>query len=321
MTSKKLRIGTRGSRLAIHQTEKVASALKSAHPDIACEIVPIKTSGDWTPAQGDTPLAARGGDKGLFAKEIEKSLLDGHIDLAAHSVKDLPTHLPEGLILTAYVPREDARDALVTRSGAGCLMDLPADSVIGTSSVRRAAMIKIRRPDLRVVPIRGNLDTRLEKLSRGQVEALILAKSGLDRLNYSHLISETLAPELMLPGAGQGAIGIEIRADDALMTQICDHINHRETDFCITAERAMLRALDGSCATPIGAFAEYTSPETITLRGLLADPDGGWMEENSQTAKITDLRGAFELGRSTGLAIRRNIPDHIEFELGLAAGP
>jgi hydroxymethylbilane synthase len=272
VSSRPLRIATRGSALALRQTALVRARLIAAHADLAAagaiEIVTIRTTGDRVQ---DRPLAEIGG-KGLFAKEIEEALRDGRADLAVHSLKDLETRLPAGLELAAILPREDPRDALLAR-GAACFATLPHGAKVGTSSLRRRAQLLWRRPDLAIVPLRGNVDTRLRKLASGEVDAIVLALCGLERLGRAGLASEILEPELMLPAVGQGALAVECRAGDETVRTLLRPLADPDTALCTGAERAMLAALDGSCRTPIAGLAEIAGGR-LTIRGLLATPDG-----------------------------------------------
>ena len=293
-----LRIGTRGSPLALAQAEETRRRLAEADdgldPD-AIEIVVIKTTGDRV---RDRPLAEIGG-KGLFTKEIEDALLDGRIDVAVHSMKDMPTVLPPGLAMGAMLPRADPRDALILRSGDG-LADLPAGAVVGTTSLRRQALVLHRRPDLKVATLRGNVETRLAKLARGEVDATLLAMAGLQRLGKDHVATCALAPEEMLPAVAQGAIGIEMRADDAATADRLAAIDHAETTTRVAAERAMLAVLDGSCRTPIAGLAELDGNGGLSLRGLVARPDGGEVFEAARGGPAADAAAAAAIGRAVG---------------------
>jgi len=291
-----LRIGTRGSKLALAQTKMVCDVLAASHSYLAPpEIIAIKTTGDQV---HDRPLADMGG-KGLFIKEIEEALLADRIDLAVHSVKDIPTILPAGLVVDCLLPREDPRDALFAGS-ATSIDDLPRGAVVGTVSLRRSAQLLTRRPDLKVVPLRGNVDTRLNKLAAGAVDVTLLAVAGLKRLGMEDRISTILEPEDMLPAAGQGAVGVECRADDVETRDLLTPINHSETALRVTAERALLEVLGGSCRTPIAALAELEDG-VLCLRGLLAWPDGSRLvsvERRGEPAL------AIALGREAGAELK-----------------
>jgi hydroxymethylbilane synthase len=267
-----LRIGTRGSPLALAQAREAGDRLRAAVPDLvqpgAIEIVTIRTTGDRIL---DRTLAEAGG-KGLFTKELDESLLEGRIDLAVHSVKDVPTWLPEGIVLAAFLPREDPRDALVSPLSAS-IAALPPGAVVGTASLRRQAQILHLRPDLRVVPLRGNVGTRLAKIETGVAHATLLAQAGLNRLGLGHVATATLDPAEFVPAVGQGAIGLTGRRGDGAVASLLAAINHGETARQIEAERAMLAILDGSCRTPIAALARPDSAG-LCLDGLVASPDG-----------------------------------------------
>ncbi len=265
-----LRIGTRGSPLALAQAHETKVRLMAAHglPEGAFEIVPIKTTGDRVQ---DRPLSEIGG-KGLFTREIEDALLAGAIDIAVHSMKDMPTLQPAGLGITCYPPREDPRDAFVSLEAIS-LAALPGGALIGTSSLRRRAQLLYRRPDLRVVEFRGNVQTRLRKLGEGVADATFLAMAGLRRLGLLEVAKAPIAPEEMLPAVAQGAIGIEQRLDDARVTRLLTAIHDPDTGHRLRAERAFLAGLDGSCQTPIAGLAEL-SEGGLRLRGEILRPDG-----------------------------------------------
>ena len=265
-----LRLGTRGSALALAQANLVARLLREAHrwAEDAVEIRVITTSGDRLK---DTPLSEAGG-KGLFSREIEAALTAGEIDLGVHSSKDLSTVLPAGLILPVFLEREDVRDAFVSRI-ARSIDDLPRGARLGSSSIRRAAQMLRHRPDLAVVPFRGNVDTRLRKLDEGVADATLLAVAGLNRLGRQDAIAEYLDPKRFPPAPAQGAIGIEIRESDARTADLVAPLNHEPTRITVSAERALLKVIDGSCRTPIGAYSEL-SETVLVLTGQLLSPDG-----------------------------------------------
>ncbi len=298
MTSPLLRLGTRGSPLALTQTGLVRDALARTVPALsrpgAIEIVPIRTTGDVIQ---DRPLSEAGG-KGLFVKEIEDALLKGRIDAAVHSMKDMPTAQPAGLAISAFLPREDARDVLI--AGVARIEELPRDAIVGTSALRRKALLLHRRPDLRIVTLRGNVDTRLARRADGTVHATILALAGLKRLGKPEV--GTPIPEAeMLPAVGQGAVCIEARADDAQTRGWLAAINHEPTAVCVSAEHAMLVVLDGSCRTPIAGHAILTGSE-LHLRGLIARPDGSEVIETERRGSATD---AAAMGRDAGEELKR----------------
>lgn len=263
-----LRIGTRGSVLALTQTRWVEARLQALHPDLTSELVIIKTTGDKLK---DVPLAQVGG-KGLFIKEIEEALLRGEVDLAVHSLKDMPADLPPGCFLGAYPPREDWRDAFLSHKW-GSLAEIPAGGRVGTGSLRRRVQILHRWPDLEVVHLRGNVDTRLRKLESENLDAIILAAAGLNRLGLGHLPRVLLGPEDMLPAISQGALALEIRTDDAALRRLLTPLDHPPTRFAVTAERAFLGRLEGGCLVPVAALGELAG-ERLTLTALISDLEG-----------------------------------------------
>lgn len=269
-----LKLGTRGSPLALAQAHETRDRLAAAFglPQDAFEIVVIKTTGDdRSMIDADRPLKEIG-NKGLFTKEIEEAMLTGRIDIAVHSMKDMPTEQPAGLVLDCYLPREDVRDAFICPD-ANSLHDLPQGAVVGTSSLRRRAQLLHRRPDLQVVEFRGNLQTRLKKLHAGVARATFLACAGLNRLGMTDVPQSPISPEDMLPAVAQGAIGIERRTDDARAQEMLATIHDAATALRLSAERAFLAALDGSCETPIAALAERDG-DTLRLRGEILKTDG-----------------------------------------------
>jgi hydroxymethylbilane synthase len=292
-----LRLGTRGSPLALAQARMVRDALAAAHgfPVERIELTIIRTTGDRVQ---DRPLAEAGG-KGLFTKEIEEALLAGDVDLAVHSSKDMPTVLPAGLVLAAFLPREDPRDAFVSMK-AKSLSDLPRGAVVGTASLRRQAMVKRLRPDISVVPLRGNVETRLRKLEEGRADATLLALAGLKRLGLADKAAAVLDVDAFLPAVGQGAIGVETRAGDAQTRELLQPINHAETARALAAERAFLAVLDGSCRTPIAGHATVAAGQ-LRFRGMIVKPDGS---EAHETARDGDLQEAEKLGADAGLELR-----------------
>lgn len=265
-----LKIGTRGSPLALWQAHETRRSLMAAFglPEDAFEIVVIKVTGDQIL---DKPLKEIGG-KGLFTREIEEALLAGAIDVAVHSMKDMPTLQPEGLVLDCYLPREDVRDGFVSPSVAS-LADLPQGAVVGSSSLRRRAQLALRRPDLRLVEFRGNVQTRMKKLEDGVAVATFLAMAGLNRLGMAHVARAAIAPDEMLPAVAQGAIGIERRLADARVEWMLSRVHHRETGIRLAAERNFLQRLDGSCETPIAGLAVLDG-DSLWLRGEILRPDG-----------------------------------------------
>ncbi len=295
-----LKIGTRGSPLALAQAREVAERLAAAHGDLAApgaiETVVIKTTGDRVQ---DRPLAEIGG-KGLFTKEIDEALLSGAIDLAVHSMKDVPTWLPDGVSFPCLLPREDPRDALFA-NGHRRLSELPTGAVVGTAALRRQAQILALRPDLKVVPIRGNVETRLRKLAGGQVHATLLAVAGLRRLSMADRITATLSADEMLPAVAQGAIGIACRSDDGAVRARLEPIHCADTGTCIAAERALLTELDGSCRTPIAALATLDANGGLSLDALIARPDGS---EVLRTRREGRPETAGAMGRDAGTELK-----------------
>ena len=275
-------LGTRGSKLAVHQSEWVQAQLHALAPHVTVTLRRIQTSGDRIL---DVPLAQIGG-KGLFVKEIEEALLSGEIDLAVHSMKDVPTELPDGLEILCVPPREDPRDALISRDGKSFL-DLPLGAKVGTSSLRRQSQLLHARPDLTIAMLRGNLDTRLKKLREGQFDAIVLAAAGLRRLAWAHEITEYLAPQISLPAIGQGALGIEGRRDDAFIRSLLSGLDHAPSKIAVLAERALLHRLQGGCQVPIAAHATLIGTR-VTLEGVVASVDGKELIRDSVDGTIED---------------------------------
>ncbi|MBX9592319.1 MAG: hydroxymethylbilane synthase [Hyphomonadaceae bacterium] len=270
MQAGRIRIGTRGSPLALAQAREVQQRLEAAHGPgrLTFEVRAIKTTGDRIQ---DRPLAEAGG-KGLFTKEIEEALLAGEVDIAAHSMKDMPTELPAGLAIVCCLPREDVRDAFISRK-APSLALLPKGAVVATSSLRRQALVRHLRPDVTVIAMRGNVETRLRKLEEGIADATLLAMAGLKRLGLAGHATAPVPVEEMLPAAAQGAIGIETRTEDVAMAKLLAPINHEPTALAVAAERAFLARLEGSCRMPIAALAELAGGR-LTFRGMILTPDG-----------------------------------------------
>ena len=275
-------LGTRGSKLAVHQSEWVQAQLHALAPHVTVTLRRIQTSGDRIL---DVPLAQIGG-KGLFVKEIEEALLSGEIDLAVHSMKDVPTELPDGLEILCVPPREEPRDALISRDGK-LFLDLPVGAKIGTSSLRRQSQLLHARPDLTIAMLRGNLDTRLKKLHEGQFDAIVLAAAGLRRLAWAHEITEYLAPQISLPAIGQGALGIEGRKDDAFIRSLLSGLDHVPSKIAVLAERALLHRLQGGCQVPIAAHATLTGTK-VRLEGVVASVDGKELIRDSVEGTIED---------------------------------
>ncbi len=295
MVNQKLVVGTRGSALALWQTEHVIQRLKTAAPGLAIEVKTITTEGD---VKRDRPLSQLGG-KGLFVKEIEQALLTGEIDLAVHSLKDMPTGQPQGLTIGAVLERADARDALVTREIGGGLSALAAEARVGTSSLRRRAQLLAARPQLQVLDLRGNLDTRLRKLRAGEYDAVVLAAAGLIRLGYANAIGQTLPVDVMLPAVGQGALCVEVRAGDQATAAMTASLDHPRTCQATQAERALLRRLEGGCQVPVGAYAEVADDQ-LHLRGLVASLDGTHLVRD-------EIMGPAEAGRELGTELAERL--------------
>ena len=286
--------------MALRQTELVRDWLLAADPRLAAagavEIVTIRTTGDRVQ---DRPLADIGG-KGLFAKEIDEALLDHRIDLAVHSLKDLETRLPDGIEIACVLPRDDPRDAFLSRQAA-TLAELPQGAVVGTASLRRQAQLLRRRPDLKIVPLRGNANTRIRKLEAGEVDATLLALCGLQRIGLAHLAREILPCEIMVPAVGQGALAVECRAGDIGVQQLVVPLHDPPSAACAAAERAMLAVLDGSCRTPIAALAGIAGGQ-LTVTGLLLTPDGS---AEIRAERAGDIVDAAAIGAALGEELRR----------------
>lgn len=283
-----IRIGTRGSKLALAQAEELRARLATADPEAVLEIVPMTTTGD----REARPLRESGG-KGLFVKELDDAVLSRRVDLAVHSMKDVPSERPNGLALACLLPREDPRDAVIG--------ELKEGATVGTSSPRRKALLLCRRPDLRIVEFRGNVDTRLAKVAAGEVDATLLAIAGLKRLGRAEAACRVLEVDEFLPAGCQGAIGVECRADDAPLRALLAKVNDSPTSVRVTAERALLATLGGSCVSPIAALAEIEG-ERLSVRGQIANPDGTGFAETRNAGALAD---ADELGRIAGAALRR----------------
>ena len=293
-----VRIGTRGSPLALAQAHEVRDLLVSNHDHLGpddVEIVVISTKGDRVQ---DRALSEIGG-KGLFTEEIEAGLSDGSIDMAVHSMKDMPTSLPDGLIIPCLLPREDVRDVFIS-SKAARLQDLPQGAVVGSASLRRQSQIRHLRPDIQVVTFRGNVQSRLRKLEENVVDATLLAQAGLNRLGMAHVATETLSVDKMLPAVAQGAVGVECRDGDQRVLELLAPLACADTMVCVTAERALLATLDGSCRTPIAALATLQG-DHLTLRARVMRPDGSEVLETSREGAIAD---AVALGEDAGAELK-----------------
>ena len=289
-----IRIATRRSPLALAQSGLVAERLRACL-GAETELVPVTTTGDRL---GDRPLAALGG-KGLFIKEIEEALLDDRADLAVHSAKDLPAGIAPGLVLAAFPERADPRDALIGRTPGVRLGTLPPGARVGTGSVRRTSQLLAQRPDLCVVPVRGNVETRLQRLEEDDLDAVVLACAGLDRLDLATRIHERVAPEVLLPAVGQGTLALQVRADDPLVEQLTA-VDHPATRLAIAAERAFLARLEGDCSVPLAALAESVAGARLRLRGLVASSDG------SRIARA-EREGPSDEARALGVRVAEDV--------------
>ncbi|MCL1989624.1 MAG: hydroxymethylbilane synthase [Defluviitaleaceae bacterium] len=295
----KIRIGTRGSHLALVQTNWVANLLKKHHPTLECEINIIKTKGDLIQ---DVSLE-KIGDKGLFVKEIEQQLLDGEIDLAVHSMKDMPSMLPVGLKLAASPKRADPRDVLILRSPYHCLADLPLGATIGTGSKRRSYQLQALRPDLKVVPVRGNIETRMAKIETEHLDGIVLAAAGMIRGGYEDQITAYLSEQTVVPAPAQGVLALEIREADLKMAELLQIIADEETEVQIAAERGFLKGVEGTCHQPIGAYC-FVTGDTFKLTGLFGDELNG---EVIQRTVSGSKEAAHQIGFELGISLRNEV--------------
>lgn len=307
MTDKTLKIGTRGSPLALVQANMVKDALEQAHSDLKVEIVVIQSKADWKPEEGEKPLCEENGGKGLFASEIEEKIAAGTVDCGVHSLKDMASFLPEGLVIKHYLSRADVRDVLISVK-YNSISNLPAGCVVGTCSLRRASLVLSHNSTVEIVPFRGNVQTRLDKVREGKVDATLLAKAGLDRLGLDVPEAHIIEPEDMLPACGQGIVCIETREDDTHTQRLLDAISCIPTSYCAIAEREILRMLDGSCHTPIGAYAVLEG-NRLYLRGLVASNDGGKIYRDEYRAKVTNTDEALAVGQIVGQRLKDVVPE------------
>jgi len=291
MKAQKIVIGSRGSQLALWQANWVKSELERLHSNTDIDIRIIATSGDKIQ---DVPLAKIGG-KGLFVKEIEEALLANEIDLAVHSMKDVPTELPTELGISVITKRENPLDALISKNGEK-LADLPQGATIGTSSLRRSSQLLKYRDDFKIYPLRGNVDTRLRKVEEGKYDAILLASAGLNRLGLANRITEEISHDILLPAMGQGALGIETRLDDTMIYDFISTLNHEQTHYAVSAERSLVGRLDGGCQVPIGAYARIEKG-LITLKGLVASLDGEVIYKLENVGPVDD---AINIGQELG---------------------
>ena len=291
MKAQKIVIGSRGSQLALWQANWVKSELERLHSNADIDIRIIATSGDNIQ---DVPLSKIGG-KGLFVKEIEEALLANEIDLAVHSMKDVPIELPTELGISVITKRENPLDALISKNGEK-LADLPQGAIIGTSSLRRSSQLLKYRDDFKIHPLRGNVDTRLRKVEEGKYDAILLASAGLNRLGWANRITEEISPDILLPAMGQGALGIETRLDDTKIYDLISTLNHEQTHYAVSAERSLVGRLDGGCQVPIGAYARVEKG-LITLKGLVASLDGEVIYKLENVGPVDD---AINIGQELG---------------------
>ncbi len=307
MASRKLIIGSRGSGLALWQANWIRSQLLELHDDLDVEIKIIKTSGDKIQ---NVPLTKIGG-KGLFVKEIEEALMAGEVDLAVHSMKDVPMKLPYELHISIITERENPYDALLSRNGTP-LNDLPKGAKVGTGSLRRSSQLLKYRPDLEIVGLRGNIDTRIKKLDSEGLDAIILAAAGLRRMGWEDKITEIIPPEVILPAMGQGAVGIETRKQDPDVHGLLYDLDHEATHWALDAERAFVALLEGGCQVPIGAHATIDANETMTVRGLVASLDGNTVYQWDRQGPVQDAK---KLGRELGQDLLKMGADKILKEI------
>lgn len=306
MSETSFRIGTRNSPLALCQAEALKKALEESDSDLNITLVPIHSQADWKKSEGEKPLSEENGGKGLFAKEIELALIDGAIDCGVHSLKDMASFLPQGLVIEHVLPRANPLDAFICKE-YGSIAELPEGAVIGSCSARRSAIIQSIRPDVKVVPFRGNVQTRIDKIEAGQVDATFLAMAGIERLGISDPMIHSLSAEEMLPACGQGAICIEVREEDIQTQKILDKVHCTQTGFCVFAEREVLRALDGSCHTPIGVFGEMHG-ERLNLRAEVYALDGSEVFRKSMSGVCHSIQEATDLGKQMGYALNNIVP-------------
>ncbi len=305
----KIIIGTRGSPLALVQANMVKSKIAKLGQDISVSLRIIKTSGDWNPSDGEVRLEVLAGGKAQFATEIEEALLRGEIDIAVHSMKDMETILPDGLIIPFMLPREDARDAFLSNISQN-ICGLPRGCMVGTSSVRRQAFLLNKRPDLEVAVFRGNVQTRIDKLRAGQVDATFLACAGLNRLGLSDEITSIIDIDDMLPAAAQGAVGIEIRESDMDKLAFISQFSCSKTYICVSAERAVLRALGGSCHTPVGVYAVLDGDE-MRLRVKVISLDGSQIWSKDKRRQILSHEQAVNFGEEVGNSLKSIVPAEV----------
>ena len=307
MTQRLFKIGTRGSPLALKQANMVKDALEKAHEGLTIEIVVVQSNADWRPEQGEKHLCEENGGKGQFASEIEDKVLSGDVDCGVHSLKDMASFLPTGLEIQHYLPRADVRDVLISVKYKS-MKDLPAGCVVGTCSLRRASLMLSQNKDVDIVPFRGNVETRIEKIRNEQVDATFLAKAGLDRLGLNVPEAHVIEPEEMLPACGQGIVCIETREGDEETQNLLGAISCTQTSLCAVAEREVLKILDGSCHTPIGAYAILENNEMF-LRALVASNDGQTVFRDEYRVIVSNKDEAIAVGQIVGQRLKEIVPE------------
>lgn len=303
------KIGTRNSPLAMIQAGMVKTELTRIHPALQIEIISIRSNADWNKLGGEVPLSEEAGGKGMFATEIEAMIADGRVDCGVHSLKDMATDLPKDLVINHVLPRADVRDAFISAQ-ASSIAALKQGAVIGTCSPRRAALALHQRPDVKIVPFRGNVGTRIEKVKNGQVDATFLAMAGITRLGIKDDIIHPMPTEDFLPACGQGVICIESRKADTTTQQILDAVHCNETFMCATAEREVLRILDGSCQTPIAAYATMNNG-VVTLNAHVVSLDGKDIYQEELDSAYQSFFDPIELGRAVGERLKEKVPKDI----------
>lgn len=309
MSQNPFRIGTRNSPLALRQADILSDALAQAHPDLSIEIVPMLSKADWNKKDGEKPLCEEAGGKGLFAKEIERAILKGDVDCGVHSLKDMAAFLPEGLVVNHVLPRANPFDAFISAKYSA-MADLPVGAKIGSCSARRGAMVLSKCPAVSVVPFRGNVQTRLDKVKAGQVEATFLAMAGIERLGISDQIIHPLTAEDMLPACGQGVICMETRENNGRVQKILNKVHCQITGFRAFAEREVLKVLDGSCHTPIAAFAQMDN-NRLKLKAEVYALDGSEVFKDVLSDECLTLNDALRIGQQVGATLKNTIPERI----------
>lgn len=304
-----IRLGTRNSPLALIQANMLVDAIAFAYPEVEVEIIAIQSAADWKKQDGEVSLSAQEGGKGQFAKEIETMHLQGKIDCGVHSLKDMPAFLPEGLQISHFLPRANPCDAFISAKYKS-IDDLPEGAVVGTCSPRRQALVLSKRPDLKIVPFRGNVQTRLDKIAAGQVDATFLAMAGIERLGIKDDMIQPMTTDEFLPACGQGIVCMEIKNDDAPIHQLMDSVHCVETGYCAVAEREVLKILDGSCHTPIAAYAVMNGSK-MHLKALVASLDGLQVFHEALKQSCSDTSDAIAIGQEVGNKLKKILPEGI----------